>query len=149
MEADKMVLVVFKVILSTVLLMILLDTSIVVVDMLNINKRVQAVNIQITREVSKYNCLTDEAAKMFEKQIEKLVAESKIASGYEVNFKEIGETQIKEYGELQEIKVNIKIAPSCVYFRKDPKGKSLLGKEKREEMTLRYTQVAPCTRYLK
>lgn len=159
----KLPLIAFKVLGFTVLFILLLDTSLVVIDTVTVYNNTATKIEAVLAEVSNHNCVPVEAEKMFKNQLEQVVSQSDVATGVVTNmkvdvvrngktYKSLSPDNAGEYGDILVLYVEITCDPMQVYLNTDSEERGregLLTKGKRGAYTLKFEKDASCLRYLK
>ena len=157
---------VFKILGGSIILMILLDAGLVIADTISVNSRVTSLSITLQKEVAKNNCLPNALVPLFESQLNDIIDKSLVATSIKSNINmnltvdsgiipSLGESNVKDYGELQTLAIAVEMSPSRVVFADSPTGtvKSVNNIERQVggslSYTLNYEYTVPCLRYLK
>ena len=163
----KLPTIVFKTLALSLLFMFLLDTSLIVIDTINVHSRVINLAGMMQNEVARNNCMPDALRIMFETQLGDIVEASRVAvkntglvHNMEVDrpyggktIRGLSESNPLQYGDIADLYISIEMNPAMVYFNvrnnvnKEQTG-SLLGR-KVFNYKLNYVYSVPCLRYLK
>ena len=158
---DKLVSTVFKILGASLILMFLLDTSLMVIEVISVHSKVSNIMGMVQMEVAKNNCMPEKMAEGFEKYFTDNLVESKLAPEFRTNFKQTGhftdeealaESAAGEYGQFKKVKVEVLIHPAYIYFGARNEGNSsanTLYRENPTDVLLTYEYTVPCLRYLK
>lgn len=159
---EKMVSTVFKILGASIILMFLLDTSLMLIEVISVHSKVSNIMGMVQMEVAKNNCMPDEMADGFEKYFIENLTESKLSPEFTTNFRKTGayndeealaESAAGEYGQFKRVKVDVLIHPSYVYFANKGGSSSTrvnsLVRGNPTDIVLSYEYTVPCLRYLK
>jgi len=154
----KLPLIVFKTLGLSIILMFLLDTSLVVIETININSRVTNIAGVMQNEIARHNSMPSELQTLFDNQLGELIESSTVAKGYSTNMNEdLDPSTPLNYGDIATLEISVDMAPMRVYFSeigaggnqtRGSKDEGLLFEEEMQ-YTLDYTYQVPCLRYLK
>jgi len=147
----------FKILMASILLMFLLDTVLVLVEVISIHTRVENVSGLIQTEVARNNCLPDNMADGFLAYIKNNIADRSDIIDYDAdvrtNFKQslgeyesLSEENVKNYGEITTVAIQIQAHPSYVFM-----GTNQTNSITKNVFNIRldYVYQVPCLRYLK
>lgn len=158
----------FKILAMSMLFMFLLDTSLLLVEVISINSKVSNMMSIIQTEVARNNCLPTTLADGYLNYFNENIATSasRVVDSDDIytNFKDSlrigGESyealtpeNAKEYGEFVNVAVAIRLHPAYVYFNIDRRNADTnatwLTRGMEMPITLKYVYSVPCLRYLK
>lgn len=164
----KLVATTFKILAMSMLLMFLLDTSLLLIEVITINSKVSNMMSIIQTEVARNNCLPTTLADGYLDYFSENIATptSRVVDSDDIytNFKNnltidsntydaLTPENAKEYGEFVYVAVAIKLHPAYVYFNLDRSNANSnatwLTRGMEMPITLQYVYSVPCLRYLK
>lgn len=154
---------IFKIIGMSIILMLLLDTTLTVVDTINVRSRVKDVEYTLKYELSKHNALPDEIARTLDAQLQDIVDKSKIATRYRWNWNDtintygntytpINEANVRDYGEEIEYLIQLDMRMDAIITGGQtvtPGGGSFDVVEEGFTYIDTYSDKVPALRYLK
>lgn len=147
----------------SIILMLLLDTTLTVVDTLNVRSRVKDVENTLKYELAKNNAIPDEIARTLEAQLQDIVDKSQIATRYRWNWNDtintygqtytpINEANVKDYGEELEYIIQIDMRLDAIVTGGQiitPGGDNFDVVEEGIIYVDSYSEIVPALRYLK
>lgn len=149
----KLISTTFKILICSMLFMFLLDTTLLLVEIISIHSRVSNMTGIMQTELARNNFMPTNMANSFEEFLTDIAESSTImtASDVRTNFGELTADNAKEYGEIQDLKVYMTIHPGFVYYNsnRNDANQSWLGRRDPINYTLSYEFKVPCLRYLK
>lgn len=154
---------VFKLIGMSIILMLLLDTTLTVVDTLNVRSRVKDVESTLKYELSKHNALPDEIARTLDAQLQDIVDKSQVATRYRWNWNDtittygqtytpINEANVRDYGEELEYVIQLDMRVDAIVNggQITTAGGQNFGVEEEGIVYVdTYSDIVPALRYLK
>ena len=156
----RMVATVFKVLGLSVVLFLVVDTIGLVVDQQAVEHRMTSLSDIVKDEVSRNNTIPDDMQGFFESELQDTIASSNVAISYESNFKNsltvdgktydsLSEENVKDYGEVLDIVVVIKFAPSMLTYNNKQSGTDSMLSWRYFTYERVYKYQVPALRYLK
>ncbi|MBT9139114.1 MAG: hypothetical protein DDT31_01695 [Syntrophomonadaceae bacterium] len=153
----KLVANVFKVVAMSLIMMILLDTSLMIVDSILVYTRISAIATNIQTEISKNNAVPDVLADLFLSQLNDVVGQSRVASDLRTNMtgnlvidgvlhESVAQSNQKRYGEFHTLVISVTMSPSAIFFT-TAEADSLVRTT--TNYVLNFISIVPCLRYLK
>lgn len=159
----KLPLFVFKLLGTSILLMLLLDTSLMVIETISVHSKVSSLTGIMQQQVSEHNSMPSEMAELFETQLNEIVDVSSVADAQMNNMTEPMFTADKNrpgamyhaldgsvieynYGDLADLYIAVRMRPSILGLV-NPRNEdgALLGRSNFEYM-LTYHYSVPCLR---
>ena len=170
----KVVPIVFKILMGSVLLMAILDTTLLVTEIISIHSKVSAFATTVQMEIASNNCLPEEMGKAFDTYlIDNLSNYKTLLDGKDIRqcvehnmtgepgdtmeievdgelrqVESLCEANAKDYGEFTTLAIKITLHPDYVYYGQ-PRGDLGLHRRGASELVLNYVYHVPCLRYLK
>lgn len=159
---------VFKILALSILLMLLLDTVMILTQVISIHSRIESISGLIQTEIARNNCLPTATANAFQEYINNVAGENRLMSNQfntgssediKTNFtssftdsngvehKDLTPDNAKNYGEITELAIEVKLHPMYVVM-----GRTSIDSLQRSnflDVTLDYIYKVPCLRYLK
>ncbi len=173
----KIVPIIFKILLCSMLFMAILDTTLILTEIISIHSKVSAFSTIVQMEVASNNCLPDDVGASFDAYLKDTLKDYRVIHGrsrnnhindylqhnmtdstvtYEqggVEYKAQalgGAENAKNYGDFQKLVIIVKVYPAQVYLGTNSEGKGMeLTRGKEREIKLVYAYDVPCLRYLK
>ena len=156
---ERLVGFVFKFIGLSLIFMLTLDTSFIIVDTINVHSRMMSISNMMQNEIARNNCIPNASAGLFNTQINQVVENSVVATAYTTNidtsstvngnvYAPINESNVKDYGEIQTLAMNVTMNPATLYFANNTV-KGLQRIQSDVTYNLSYVYPVPCLRYLK
>ena len=154
----------FKILACSMLFMFLLDTSLLMIEIISIHSRVSNITSIMQTEVARNNCMPEAMAEGFENYLEEIVDNSTISSPDDIttNFRQdltingntydaLTPENAGEYGDFVTLAVNVRLHPSYVYYNenRDASNQSWLNRCPFINYYLKYIYSVACLRYLK
>lgn len=147
----RLVSTVFKTLILSLLFMFLLDTSLLAVEIISIHSKVSNIAGTMQTELARNNYMPDALAETFTDFLTDIARTSSIMeeSDVKTNFATLTADNAGEYGDVKELKVEMTLHPTFVYYNPDrSNGKGWLV-DNPISYTLTYEYQVPCLRYLK
>lgn len=156
---ERLVPIIFKTLMLSMLFMFLLDTSLLLVEVVSIHSRVSNLSNMMQLEVARNNYMPTEIANTFQDALNTIAENSTIIdnNGIVTNMKSTldGRTELTadyagNYGDTVDLLVRVNMHPTYVYYNPNRTGANsswLLTSV--GEITLDYEYAVPCLRYLK
>lgn len=157
----RLVSTVFKVLVLSMLFMLILDTSLLVIEIISVHSKVSNLTGIMQMEVAKNNCMPTVMVDTFEEALNDIENGSTLmdkfgSSGDSLNYittnmsSDLTPTNAGEYGDFVDLVVEVELHPTYAYYNPNRTGTdSGMLKNMDREMTLRYEYSVPCLRYLK
>lgn len=157
----KLVLTVFKVLGISIILMLIFDTSLVVMDTLSVHNKVTSISTVMQNEISRNNCVPNGLQDLFKGQLNKIVVDSNVATkvGSNLNgslkignttYSSLAESNVGNYGDIKNLAISITMSPTRVlYVRNRAKSGGTFLTKSRYTYNMTYVYSVPCLRYLK
>lgn len=152
---EKLVSTTFKILFFSILFSFLLDTSLLLVQIIGVHTKVSNITGIIQTEISRNNYMPDKMGMAFESFFTDICRDNqKIMKidGIITNFDDLTESDAKEYGEIQDLKIDVYLYPVYGYIREgiNNQGEGWFARgAKAFEIHLNYDYKVPCLRYLK
>lgn len=150
---EKIVSITFKTLALSMLFMFLLDTSLLVVEIISIHSKVSNMTGTMQTELARNNYMPENMAETFTEFLVDIADSSSIMTEDDVstNFSSLTADNAKEYGEIQDLEVSMTLHPAFAYYnpKRTPENQSFLMRNDPIEMKLEYNYKVPCLRYLK
>ena len=152
---EKLVSTTFKILFFSMLFSFLLDTSLLLVQIIGVHTKVSNITGIIQTEISRNNYMPTDMANTFEEFFHGIIIDNyKImeAGSITTNFSSLTEDDAKEYGEIQELEIDVYLFPIYGYIRDgiNAQGEGWFARgAKAFEIHLNYDYNVPCLRYLK
>lgn len=159
----KLVATTFKILGLSMLLMFLLDTSLLMIEIISIHSRVSNITSIIQMEIARNNCMPTNMAEGFTKYLSEIVANSTISSPGDIRtnfysditlgsntYRGLNPENAGEYGDFVTLAVGVTMHPAFAYYnpKRTESDQSWLH-ENTLDYTLNYVYSVPCLRYLK
>lgn len=167
---DRLVATTFKILFLSLMFMFLLDTTLLLTEIISVHSSISNVSGLIQTEVARNNCLPYEMANGFKEYLQSIAKDSRVMDGDAVasdtfmnssdiktNFFEdlkigtetygnLTEGNVKNYGEITTVAVEVKMHPAFIYI-----GNTVASTQRRSpfDVTVDYVYKVPCLRYLK
>lgn len=159
----KLISTTFKILIMSMLFMFLLDTTLLMVQIVSIHSRVSNMASIMQTEVARNNCMPSAMGDTFLKYLKDIANNSTICSERDIvtNFKKgvtlndeyygpIDAENAGDYGDTVTLAVGITMHPAFVYYNPNRlNNKSFLLRSSPLDYTLNYIYNVPCLRYLK
>lgn len=175
----KMISTVFKILALSMLFMFLLDTSLLMIEIVSIHSRVTNITATMQNEVARNNCMPTLLVDTFTTYLDEIENNSRImdTSGSDSNNRFEGVTGLEdirtnltesitigtttypaltpnnagEYGDFVSLVVEVTMHPSFVYYNsnRNEENSSFLNRGSVLDYKLNYIYNVPCLRYLK
>ena len=143
----------FKILMLSMLFMFLLDTSLLIVEIIGIHSKVSNITGTMQTELSRNNYMPTPMAEAFTDFLVDLATDSTIMDSGDVwtNFSTLTADTAGEYGDLRDLEVRMTMHPAYAYYRpqRTADNQAWLGRFKANNITLTYKYTVPCLRYLK
>lgn len=161
---EKTIATVFKILAGSMLLMFLLDTTLLMVEIVSIHSRVSNITSIIQTEVARNNCMPTIMAQGFLDYLYDIADNSTIAQRSDVttnfsanntingiSYQAISPENAGEYGEFVTLAIGFRIHPAFVYYNpnRNSSNQSWLNRGNALSYQLSYVYSVPCLRYLK
>ena len=157
----RMISTVFKVLALSMLFMLILDTSLLVVEIVSTHSRVSNLTGIMQMEVARNNCMPTALVETFENALNDIENGSTLMDKFGTNGDglnyittnmetDLSPDNVKDYGQFIDLVVEVKLHPTYAYYNPNRNGTndSWLNTVD-SEMTLKYEYRVPCLRYLK
>lgn len=145
---------VFKTIGISIIAMIVLDAILMVSDAYITNSRIQAQASIMEQELAKNNYISEKADEVFRGSdpdnpsgLTQIVNMSNVYTSLDYNYEELDEDHIGQYGEMKTLKIHATMNPWVYTFSGKANSDGIQKVE--TDVSLTYTFVVPCLRYLK
>lgn len=143
----------FKILMLSMLFMFLLDTSLLIVEIIGIHSKVSNITGTMQTELSRNNYMPEPMAEAFTEFLVDIANDSTIMEDDDVwtNFSSLDVNSAGEYGDLRTLTVKMTMHPAYAYYRprRTADNQAWLGRFKANNITLTYEYTVPCLRYLK
>lgn len=154
---EKLVSTTFKILAMSMLFMLLLDTSLLLVEVISIHSKVSNLTGIMQMEIAKNNYMPDAMGYQFEEFLYDIARSSTIMNNanpradVQTNFEDLEADDAGEYGDIKELKIEMTIHPSFAYYnpQRNDSDSAWLKKDTPLDYTLIYEYQVPCLRYLK
>lgn len=168
---DKLIATTFKILFLSILLMFLLDTSLLIVELVSVHSKVSSITSLMQTEIARNNCMPTDMGQGFRAYLNDIADTSRIMIGKEdivenftggsltidgKTYPSLSATDsrnIGDYGDLVTLAVEVTVHPDFAYMTKpqDRTGEDMSWLKRRGAMdyTLKYIYTVPCLRYLK
>ncbi len=149
----KLVATTFKILILSMLFMFLLDTSLLLVEIISIHSKVSNITGTMQTELSRNNYMPEPMAQAFTAFLANIANSSSIMTSGDVitNFDELDASQAGEYGDIKTLRIEMILHPTYVYYNANRTGGNLswLNRSAINNLNLVYEYSVPCLRYLK
>lgn len=144
----------FKILMLSMLFMFLLDTSLLIVEIIGIHSKVSNITGTMQTELSRNNYMPTPMANAFTEFLVEIANRSTIMNGANdvtTNFSELTADNAGEYGDTRELEVTMTLHPTFAYYNpnRTESNSAWLGRGTPLDITLKYEYTVPCLRYLK
>ena len=151
---EKLVSTTFKILILSMLFMFLLDTSLLLVEIISIHTKVANLTGIMQTEVARNNYMPDEMADTFTDFLEEIAQNSNIMEPSDVDtnfYSQLSASDAGDYGDILDLNVYMTIHPAFAYYnpRRTEADKTWLKRGSPLDITLKYEYKVPCLRYLK
>jgi hypothetical protein len=151
---EKLVSTTFKILILSMLFMFLLDTSLLLVEIISIHTKVSNLTGIMQTEVARNNYMPDEMADTFVEFLEDIAKNSTIMTERDVDtnfYSSLTASDAGDYGDILDLNVYMTIHPSFAYYnpKRTATDMTWLKKGTPLDITLKYEYKVPCLRYLK
>ena len=150
---EKIVSITFKTLALSMLFMFLLDTSLLVVEIISIHSKVTNMTGIMQTELARNNYMPEPMADAFTEFLVDIARDSSIMDDGDVwtNFSSLDVNSAGEYGDLRTLTVKMTMHPAYAYYRpqRTADNQAWLGRFKANNITLTYEYTVPCLRYIK
>ena len=157
---DKLVATTFKILFMSIMFMFLLDTVLLLTEVISIHSSITNISGLIQTEIARNNCLPANMAQGFTKYLDDISGRSRIMEGtgdIQTNFyndltlnstkyDNLTEDNCKNYGEITTLAIGVTLRPAYVYIGQTVQSTHRLG---RIAAHVNYVYQVPCLRYLK
>lgn len=163
----RMISTVFKILALSMLFMLILDTSLLVIEIVSTHSRVSNLAGIMQMEVARNNCMPTAMVETFEEALNEIENGSTLMDkfgthGDGLNYiktnmdSDLGSIDslepdnAKDYGEFTDLVVEVELHPTYAYYNSNRTGaNSSWLNTVDKEMILKYEYRVPCLRYLK
>lgn len=163
----KLISTVFKVLALSMLFMLILDTSLLLIEIVSTHSRVSNLTGIMQMEVARNNCMPTAMAETFEEALNEIENGSTLMDkfgtrGDSLNYiktnmksnlgsvESLKPANAKDYGQFVDLVIEVELHPTYAYYNPNRTGTndSWLNMVD-SEMVLKYEYRVPCLRYLK
>lgn len=152
---EKLVSTTFKIIFISILFSFLLDTSLLLVQIIGVHTKVSNLTGIMQTEISRNNYMPGNMADAFNAFFDEIVDNNPRImkdNSIQPNFGELTESDAKDYGEIQNLRIDVYLYPIFGYLNKNitADGQGWFERSASSfDMHLVYEYKVPCLRYLK
>lgn len=164
----KTIWLVFKIIGLSIILMVVMDISLMVMDYVTINSRINAIANDMRTELRENNCIPDSIAPAFDEELKK-VGERSLLVPHESDaitwnwktditnsqtgqtFNAVSESNVVDYGETLDLIILVKVKPHSILFTSGDKKHTNIVKQTNDRFVFKLPYITStfALRYLK
>ena len=155
---EKLIPTVFKILALSMLFMFLLDTSLLLIEVVSIHSKVSNLSNMMQLEVARNNCMPDALVDTFNEALNKIATNSTIIenNGISTNMRvpldgrnALTPDKAGNYGDTVNLLVRVKMHPTYVYYNPNRASNRSWLLTEVGEVNIDYEYAVPCLRYLK